>query len=247
MADPIAGCGLATHVNLFEAVNAAVAPDVGVYSVVVSADKRSCSVEADMLNEGGSAGSCRMAGGMVYAVASCPIGRVPVGLACVAVDDDNLSTPVRGTTQAALLHTATCGFPHPFPPPFAGARATIIMACQPVQLDASDLMKKKGVAAPLPTVEALLKLAGGGPEAQKARAAEAAAAGKEQLAAKAAAVVTKKAAHVETVDHWPRREEDVVAVATETKKSGNATTGAAATKPAAAVAPTTTTTNKTTG
>jgi hypothetical protein len=238
MSDPIDGCGLATQVNLFEAVNAAVAPDVGVYSVVVSADKRSCSVEADMLNEGGSAGSCRLAGGMAYAVASCPIGRVPVGLACVAIDDDNVSTPVRGTTQAALLHTAQCGFPHPFPPPFAGARAAIIMACQPVQLQASDLMKKRngggGVAASLPTIEALLQKAGTGPEAQRARAAgeaaAAAAAGKEQLATR---VVAKKAAHVETVSHWPRREDAAGAAA-------------AAAKPPAAAAPTATT-NKTTG
>jgi hypothetical protein len=102
-----------------------------------------------MANEGASVGECRLVGGMAYAVVACPVGKIPVGLACVAVDADNNSTPVRGTTQAVLLHTAQCGFPAPFPAPFAAARPVIVMACQPVELRASALEAAGGAGAPV--------------------------------------------------------------------------------------------------
>lgn len=172
------------------------------YSVVVDAEKKTCSVEADMPNEGGSAGECRYLGGMAYAVAKCPVGRVPVGLACVAVDDDDRqSTPVRGTTQAVLLHTAQCGFPHPFPPPFGGARAAIIMACQPVELSGSDIMRRRAGALPASVEELLRKVDGSGRQRAMAAAAAQAAAGAE--AAKQKAAPPKKVAHVVTVTPTP--------------------------------------------
>jgi hypothetical protein len=242
LGDPIAGCGLATTSLMLEAVNTAVGPDVGVYSVAVDADKKTCSIEADMPNEGGSTGGCRLLGGMAYAVVQCPVGRVPVGLACVAVDDENQSTPVKGTTQATLLHTAQCGFPFPFPPPFGGARAAIIMACQPVEVQGSDLMRRRGgsadggagaggaagvTRAPFPaSVEELLKKAGTGPEARRARAAAAAAAAEAAKQQQKAAEVVKvpKVAEVVAVTPTPAPAPAVVAAVSLPAKAAAATT-----------------------
>lgn len=149
-------------------------------SNVPRAPPKTCRVVADMANEGGSIGECRVTGGMAYAVVACPVGKIPVGLACVAVDADNNSTPVKGTTQATLLHTAQCGFPFPFLAPFSGATAVIVMACQPVELRASALESNK--AGPWPAggdaVAALLAKAGTGAKGARAGAASKAAATK---------------------------------------------------------------------
>ena len=216
MADPAHGCGLATAAfaadTAVAAVNAAIGPDVGLYSVVLtdadgSADgpaggggkEGGCRVEADMANEGGSVGECRLVDGTAFAVVACPVGRVPVGLACVAVDADNNSAPVRGTTQATMLHTAQCGFPVPVPAPFSGDRAVIVMACQPVELHASSLQGKKGAGGQggaWPSggnsVAALLAKAGTGGGANKA------AQGRPAAARAAAVVAAAKAAPAAT-------------------------------------------------
>lgn len=191
LADPTLGCGLASTLDVLSAVNAAVGPDVGMYSVYVDEAAKACSVEVDMPNEGGSGGDCRLIDGVAYAVAKCPVGKIPTGLSCVAVDEEgSQSTPVKGTTQATMLHTVQCGFPYPFPAPFAGQKAVIVMACQPVELGAAQAFngggKKKAAAAPpagarlaapattgaamvaQPSLEVLMRLAGRGARAKAA-------------------------------------------------------------------------------
>jgi len=178
MVDPVEGCGLVTASDVVTAVNSVAEPDVGAYSVWRSdAAAASCTVEVDMPNEGGSAGGCRVVEGMMYAVATCPVGKIPVSVACVAVSEDGTtSTPVAGTAQSVLLHTATCSFPSPFPAPFEKDSAVIFLACQSVSVETAQ--GKKMTKAPkraLPSMDALMRVAGKGARDKRVRLAAAAA------------------------------------------------------------------------